>query len=64
MPLMLDPPIYESATDAELHAWLDSLQEMRTEIPAFDLRAHGASDCSERETRASRRSHSCALGRM
>lgn len=52
MPLLLDPPIYESATDAELREWLGSLQEMRSEIPETDHRAHEALDRSERETRA------------
>jgi hypothetical protein len=52
MPLLLDPPIYESATDAELREWLGSLGEMRAKIPETDRRAHDALDRSERETRA------------
>jgi hypothetical protein len=52
MPLLLDPPIYESASDAELREWLVSLGEMRADIPETDLRAHDALDRSERETRA------------
>jgi hypothetical protein len=52
MPLLLDPPVYESATDAELREWLCSLHEMRAEIPKTDIRAHAALDRSERETRA------------
>lgn len=52
MPLMIDPPIYECASDAELREWLDSLREMRAEIPEADPRAHEALDRSERETRA------------
>jgi hypothetical protein len=52
MPLLLDPPIYESASDAKLREWLDSLREMRAEIPETDRRAHESLDRSERETRA------------
>jgi hypothetical protein len=52
MPLMLDPPIYEAASDTELRAWLATLQEMRAEIPTSDTRAHAALDRSEHETRA------------
>jgi hypothetical protein len=51
IPLMLDPPVYGSASNAELHAWLDSLQEMRAEIPERNHQAHDALDRSERETR-------------
>lgn len=50
MPLLLDPPIYESATEVELHAWLESLQAMRAEIAKTGHRAHDALDCSEGET--------------
>lgn len=50
MPLLLDPPVYESATVAELREWLECLREMRAEIPATDRRAHEALDRSERET--------------
>ncbi len=62
MPLMLDPPIYESATETELRAWLDALHDMRTDVPGADTRAHAALDRSEQETRAELAVRSHAVG--